>query len=125
VWHREKKTVGVSAGYRRPDRSGFNTVGGYSTHLVVKEHFVLSIPEGLDVQSAARIPCACITTYSPLHQANLKHLRFKSYSSFQFREPIILITLNENLGALDVKLSAGDLAELETAFSKIKYMEVE
>jgi uncharacterized zinc-type alcohol dehydrogenase-like protein len=59
-------------GYIKPDGSGFNTFGGYSTHVVVKEHFVLTIPESLDIRSAAPILCAGITTYSPLKEANIK-----------------------------------------------------
>ena len=48
------------------------TFGGYSTHVVVTEHFVLSIPEGLDAAGAAPLLCAGITTYSPLRQWNCK-----------------------------------------------------
>ena len=42
------------------------TYGGYSDHIVVKEAFVLRIPEGLDPAGAAPLLCAGITTYSPL-----------------------------------------------------------
>jgi uncharacterized zinc-type alcohol dehydrogenase-like protein len=50
----------------KPDGSGFNTFGGYSDRIVVKEHFVLHIPEALDIKAAAPILCAGVTTYSPL-----------------------------------------------------------
>ncbi|QDA62353.1 NAD(P)-dependent alcohol dehydrogenase [Hymenobacter jejuensis] len=53
-------------GYMKPQNKDFNTFGGYSTNIVVKEDFVLRIPEGLDPQAAAPILCAGITTYSPL-----------------------------------------------------------
>ncbi|WP_426493389.1 NAD(P)-dependent alcohol dehydrogenase [Hymenobacter sp. 102] len=53
-------------GYMKPDGSGFNTYGGYSTTIVVKESFVLRIPESLNVKAVAPILCAGITTYSPL-----------------------------------------------------------
>ena len=43
-----------------------NTYGGYSTSIVVKEAFVLRIPEGLDPAAAAPILCAGVTTYSPM-----------------------------------------------------------
>ena len=46
--------------------SGGVTFGGYSDHIVVKEAFVLRIPEGLDLAGAAPLLCAGITTYSPL-----------------------------------------------------------
>jgi uncharacterized zinc-type alcohol dehydrogenase-like protein len=44
------------------------TYGGYSTSIVVDEHFVLRIPENLDPAAAAPLLCAGITTYSPLRQ---------------------------------------------------------
>ena len=42
------------------------TYGGYSNSIVVREDFVLSIPENLDPAAAAPILCAGVTTYSPL-----------------------------------------------------------
>jgi uncharacterized zinc-type alcohol dehydrogenase-like protein len=53
-------------GYMKPENEDFNTFGGYSTDIVVKESFVLSIPSALDMQAAAPILCAGVTTYSPL-----------------------------------------------------------
>ena len=47
------------------DPGGF-TYGGYSKNIVVDEHFVLRMPEGLDLAGAAPLLCAGITTYSPL-----------------------------------------------------------
>lgn len=57
-------------GYMKPDGSDFNTFGGYSTHITVKESFVLSIPDSLDITKAAPILCAGVTTYSPLRHWN-------------------------------------------------------
>lgn len=48
------------------------TQGGYSQHIVVKESFVLRIPDGLDLAKAAPILCAGVTTYSPLKHWNVK-----------------------------------------------------
>lgn len=48
------------------------TQGGYSTQIVVDEHFVLRIPEGLDPAAAAPLLCAGITTFSPLRQFGCK-----------------------------------------------------
>jgi uncharacterized zinc-type alcohol dehydrogenase-like protein len=48
------------------------TQGGYSTQVVVTEHFVLKVPESLDPAGAAPLLCAGITTYSPLRQWNCK-----------------------------------------------------
>jgi uncharacterized zinc-type alcohol dehydrogenase-like protein len=50
---------------------GARTQGGYSTHVVVTEDFVLKIPEGIDLDKAAPLLCAGITTYSPLHHWNV------------------------------------------------------
>jgi len=57
-------------GPMKPD--GSNTYGGYSNNLVVKESFVLRIPESLDISRAAPILCAGITTYSPMKHWNVK-----------------------------------------------------
>ena len=43
-----------------------NTYGGYSSHIVVAEDFVLKIPARLRPEVAAPILCAGVTTYSPL-----------------------------------------------------------
>lgn len=53
-------------GYMKPENKDFNTFGGYSTDIVVKESFVLRIPAALDIKAAAPILCAGVTTYSPL-----------------------------------------------------------
>src|ERR1700757_3740133 len=42
------------------------TYGGYSDSIVVKESFVLRVPEKLDLAATAPLLCAGITTYSPL-----------------------------------------------------------
>jgi uncharacterized zinc-type alcohol dehydrogenase-like protein len=52
--------MGVETGTGKP------TYGGYSSKIVVKEHFVLRMPESLDPAAAAPLLCAGITTYSPL-----------------------------------------------------------
>ena len=46
---------------------GENTFGGYSASIVVKDAFVLRLPDGLDPAAAAPLLCAGITTYSPLN----------------------------------------------------------
>ncbi|KNH17247.1 alcohol dehydrogenase [Arthrobacter sp. ZBG10] len=53
--------------YGAVDRDGSITQGGYSTHVVVTEDFVVRIPEGIDLDVAAPLLCAGITTFSPLH----------------------------------------------------------
>lgn len=59
----EKGFVSV---FNTPDYQGQITQGGYSQSLVVKEHFVLSIPDNLDLAAASPLLCAGITTYNPL-----------------------------------------------------------
>src|ERR1700741_2178670 len=42
------------------------TYGGYSDSIVVDENYVLRVPNGLDPAGTAPLPCAGITTFSPL-----------------------------------------------------------
>ena len=42
------------------------TYGGYSEKIVVSDKFVLKVPDGMDLASAAPLLCAGITTWSPL-----------------------------------------------------------
>lgn len=58
---------GLTGTYNGKDRvSGGHTLGGYSSHIVVTEDFVLRIPDSLDPAAAAPLLCAGITTWSPL-----------------------------------------------------------
>jgi uncharacterized zinc-type alcohol dehydrogenase-like protein len=53
--------------YNAPDNiSGGSTYGGYSSQIVVDQHFVLHVSDKLDPAAAAPLLCAGITTYSPL-----------------------------------------------------------
>lgn len=52
--------------YAGVDQYGEPTQGGYSTHIVVEEDFVLRIPDQIELDAAAPLLCAGITTYSPL-----------------------------------------------------------
>jgi alcohol dehydrogenase (NADP+) len=61
---------GMVGTYNSLDRDGTYTAGGYSTHVVVTEHFVLNIPEGISLDVAAPLLCAGITLYSPLKHWN-------------------------------------------------------
>jgi uncharacterized zinc-type alcohol dehydrogenase-like protein len=64
---------GMTGTYNAPDKyfPGKPTFGGYSESIVVDEHYVLRIPESLDLAAAAPLLCAGITTYSPLHHWNI------------------------------------------------------
>lgn len=58
--------------YNSPDKFlGTPTFGGYSEKIVVDEHYVLSIPENLNLAATAPLLCAGITTYSPLKHWNV------------------------------------------------------
>jgi alcohol dehydrogenase (NADP+) len=48
------------------------TKGGYSSHIVVTQHFVLSISDKLPLEKVAPLLCAGITTYSPLRHWGVK-----------------------------------------------------
>lgn len=55
--------------YNAKDRiTGDITYGGYSNHIVVREEFVLKVPDALDLKRAAPLLCAGITCYSPLRK---------------------------------------------------------
>jgi hypothetical protein len=54
--------------YAAIGRDGEPTYGGYATHVVVDENFVVRIPDGLSLDVAASLLCAGITTYAPLKQ---------------------------------------------------------
>ncbi|WP_405885299.1 NAD(P)-dependent alcohol dehydrogenase [Streptomyces sp. NBC_01136] len=54
--------------YGSIDTDGTLTQGGYSTHVVVTEDFVVTIPEGIGLDEAAPLLCAGITTYAPLRR---------------------------------------------------------
>lgn len=60
--------------YGGPDESSPTgiTQGGYSTNIVVRDHFAVHIPEHISFQEAAPLLCAGITTYSPIMNANFQ-----------------------------------------------------
>jgi uncharacterized zinc-type alcohol dehydrogenase-like protein len=58
--------TGNTMTYAGVDRDGTITQGGYSTHVVVDEDFVLRVPESIPYEAAAPLLCAGVTTYSPL-----------------------------------------------------------
>ena len=52
---------------RKPEKENL-TFGGYSEAIVVREDFVLKIPDALDSAAAAPILCAGVTTWSPMRR---------------------------------------------------------
>src|SRR6478752_5239485 len=56
---------GATFTYNGRDKiDGTITKGGYSDHIVVREHFVFRVPESLNPSAAAPLLCAGITTWS-------------------------------------------------------------
>lgn len=60
--------------YNSPDNYGTApvTYGGYAESIVVDEHFVLQVPENLDLAGVAPLVCAGITAYSPIRRWGVK-----------------------------------------------------
>ena len=55
--------------YNGKDRqTGEDTYGGYSEHMVVREKFVLHVPQALDLRFAGPLLCAGITVWTPLRR---------------------------------------------------------
>lgn len=64
---------GSTGTYGATDRiDGTTTQGGYAKHIVVREEFVLRVPDGMDLAKTGPILCAGITTYSPLRTWGVK-----------------------------------------------------
>ncbi|MDO8212380.1 NAD(P)-dependent alcohol dehydrogenase [Conexibacter sp. CPCC 206217] len=61
---------GAVATYGGRDYDGKPTKGGYSQQIVVKDRFVVTIPDSLPLADAAPLLCAGITTYTPLKHWN-------------------------------------------------------
>ncbi len=60
---------GATLTYSGKDRqTGAITHGGYSKAVVVRQEFVLRVPDGLDLARTAPLLCAGITSYSPLRE---------------------------------------------------------
>ena len=96
--------VGVIMTYGSVDANG-PTLGGYARDIVVDEHFVLTIPDGMDPAGAAPLLCAGITTYSPLRAAGVT------------KGSRVAVMGLGGLGHMGVKLAASFGAEV-TVFSR-------
>jgi uncharacterized zinc-type alcohol dehydrogenase-like protein len=68
------ETTGMVGTYGTPEKSSPTgiTQGGYSNNIVVTEHFAIKIPDNIDLQYAAPLLCAGITTYSPMIKVKIK-----------------------------------------------------
>lgn len=68
------ETTGMVGTYGAPEKSSPTgiTQGGYATNIVVTEHFAIKIPDNIELQYAAPLLCAGVTTYSPMMKVKLK-----------------------------------------------------
>lgn len=55
-----------------PFHNNETTQGGYSNNIVLTENFAIKIPAKADLKKVAPLLCAGITSYSPIHYANVK-----------------------------------------------------
>ena len=58
--------TGVVLTYNAKEYDGTPTMGGYSDKIVVKDSYVLRMPDNLPLEGCAPLLCAGITLYSPL-----------------------------------------------------------
>jgi uncharacterized zinc-type alcohol dehydrogenase-like protein len=97
------------------------TFGGYSSQIVVDEHFVVTIPSGLDLKAVAPLLCAGITTYSPLRHwkvdkgekvgviglGGLGHMGVKFAKAFGAR--VVVLTTSPEKGKDAMRLGADEV----------------
>lgn len=70
--HEQHCCEGATFTYGGADRiDGTPTHGGYSEKVVVKQDFVVRVPDSLDLSAVGPVLCAGITTWSPLKDANV------------------------------------------------------
>lgn len=119
---------------------GTITKGGYTDHIVVRDHFVLKVPDGMDVSRVAPLLCAGITTYSPLRQYNvgpgtkmavvglggLGHMGVRLGAAMGAHVTMITTTPSKGedareLGAHDVIIST-DPAQMEAAATRFDFI---
>ena len=101
--------------FNSPDKHlGGVTYGGYSESIVVDEHFVLRVPENLNLAGVAPLLCAGITTYSPIRRwgdikgkkvgvvglGGLGHMRVKFARAFGAKVVVFTTSPNKKEDAL-------------------------
>lgn len=62
---------GVVVVFNSKGYDGELTYGGYANDIVVKDHFVIGIPDTLDLDVASPLLCAGVTTYNPMKKWNV------------------------------------------------------
>ncbi len=107
------ETTGMIGTYGTPEKTSptFISQGGYSSNIVVTEHFAIKIPNNIELQYAAPLLCAGITTYSPMMNVKLKK-----------GDKIGIVGIG-GLGHMAIKLAVSKGAEVyafTTSASKVK-----
>lgn len=69
--HEQLCDNGFTPTYMGPDSDFGHTYGGYSSHMVADENYVVRIPASLDPAAAAPLLCAGITAYAPIARAKV------------------------------------------------------
>ncbi len=134
----ERGTVGTYNGIDKHD--GTVTMGGYTDHVVVRDHFVCKVPASMDVTRVAPLLCAGITTYSPLRQygvgegtkvavvglGGLGHMGVKLAAAMGAHVTMITTTASKGkdareLGAHDVIIST-DSEQMKAAFKRFDFI---
>lgn len=124
---------GFTLTYNGPVKpNGTNTFGGYSTNIVVREEFVVKIPDGLDAKAAGPLMCAGTTTWSPLkhwnigagHKVAVVGLGGLGHMAVQLAKArgaeVTVVTTDEDKRSVAVELGAHDvlLSEDEAAMKR-------
>jgi alcohol dehydrogenase (NADP+) len=93
--------AGMTPTYNGRDRrTGEITYGGYADHIVVRDRFVMRLPDALDPRFAGPLVCAGITVWTPLRRYNVRS------------ESKVAVVGLGGLGHMAVKLAAALGAEV-------------
>lgn len=128
--------------YNSIGSDGTKTYGGYSDMIVVDQHFVLRIPEGMPPDAGAPLLCAGITVYSPMKYygmtepgkhlgvaglGGLGHVAVKLGKAFGLKVTVISTSPHkeaeavQRLGA-DAFLVSSNPAKMKAAFNTMDYI---
>lgn len=126
--------AGFVGTYNSHDKhTGGVTYGGYTSHIVVDEKFVLRIPEKLSPAATAPLLCAGITTYSPLrhwkvskgHQVGIVGLGGLGHMAVKIAHAmgahVVLFTTSPNKKEDALKLGANEVVVSSDAKQMVSY----
>jgi len=73
----KKDGIHLTYNCKLKDYGGELTFGGYSTAITVDENYVVRVPDGMELSSAAPLLCAGVTLFSPLSHFGCNTLKGK------------------------------------------------